>query len=986
MLIFIIQLLAVLASLVSGLDFNWGSIQDRGHDWSGFLKKDDFLVFTGYTYEEKSVSSLIECQEFCEAKYGCSFVVYRSISGICQVKLVDQTSYMKTVFTGQSNSNFLWGEVRATAFPNIADIGTSTATLDECIQKCTNNAACHVATHDTALGSSKCTMKSFPYQAGSIISFRTNPKGQNDNPMTEGTISRAGNTNIVAIAAILVPGDIGISGVGSGKVLLGARPEVYRPGGINTDNVLSGSPIYSGEIAALYDPISESSRPIHVSDNLFCHGAALDVDGNVFTAGGDALAYGGLTSGINSMRSFSKDTETYDLGAKMRKNRWYPTVFRTPDKEMWIIGGQEDAGKWILNDSLEVTSSYKTVSSQLYDAPIIRDSWQTNYPKVTIIPGSGNVFFFLQNVYSIMNKDTKQEIESTRTSGQRFYGLRGGDYIGAGCLLPMYATENINDVKGEFIVFGGGLIDYYSNPEGSQDTISSVERMVISDTNSRVITTDDPMPYGRVQSEAVLQPNGKILIVNGGRYGRSSGSVPQPNQHGAASEIFCYDGTKPSGQRWEVFGKFEHRRFYHSAALLLPDGTTVVMGTDQATYDVSTTYNHEAEKFLPPWLQPSVAINRPVFTNSPTDVIYYGTEFTVDFDPTKGIPDRVSMLTPMSSTHATEMSTRLLFLIIVRKDTNRLLLRAPLDATIMLHGYQMLFLLNGDTPSIAAWVKLDDAPSGYVFPPLTTIEGGLNPIPGPVASPVQAPFTPPEVTFFSFGEQCHGDLVGGWAQMNHFCDPFDDLYCHKVDETYSDCRRCSVSWTGPGVCPKFGYTEVPTAVPTVVPTNAPFSVTPPANVNFLNEWDRCTSAMWTTDDVCDPNKNLFCLQQNDWWSSCRSCQYYTGEGACPKAVLSNAEVPTAKPTTALPTLATPTTVPTLPPTTEPTVKATATVSPTASPTSLRTTLPTNSPIVVPDGPRANKWSQCGGKGYTGPTVCVEGCTCVYSNEWWSMCE
>jgi hypothetical protein len=33
----------------------------------------------------------------------------------------------------------------------------------------------------------------------------------------------------------------------------------------------------------------------------------------------------------------------------------------------------------------------------------------------------------------------------------------------------------------------------------------------------------------------------------------------------------------------------------------------------------------------------------------------------------------------------------------------------------------------------------------------------------------------------------------------------------------------------------------------------------------------------------------------------------------------------------------------------------------------------------------SKWGQCGGIGYTGPTACVAGSTCVVSNSYYSQC-
>jgi endoglucanase len=35
--------------------------------------------------------------------------------------------------------------------------------------------------------------------------------------------------------------------------------------------------------------------------------------------------------------------------------------------------------------------------------------------------------------------------------------------------------------------------------------------------------------------------------------------------------------------------------------------------------------------------------------------------------------------------------------------------------------------------------------------------------------------------------------------------------------------------------------------------------------------------------------------------------------------------------------------------------------------------------------QSGAWGQCGGIGYNGPTTCVSGYSCVYSNDWYSQC-
>ncbi|KAH6689615.1 pectin lyase fold/virulence factor [Plectosphaerella plurivora] len=58
-------------------------------------------------------------------------------------------------------------------------------------------------------------------------------------------------------------------------------------------------------------------------------------------------------------------------------------------------------------------------------------------------------------------------------------------------------------------------------------------------------------------------------------------------------------------------------------------------------------------------------------------------------------------------------------------------------------------------------------------------------------------------------------------------------------------------------------------------------------------------------------------------------------------------------------------------------------------TTAKASTPTPTPATPAPAPpstaQAAAWGQCGGSGYTGPTACVSGTTCVKSNEWYSQC-
>ena len=63
-------------------------------------------------------------------------------------------------------------------------------------------------------------------------------------------------------------------------------------------------------------------------------------------------------------------------------------------------------------------------------------------------------------------------------------------------------------------------------------------------------------------------------------------------------------------------------------------------------------------------------------------------------------------MTPGAGSANTEMSQRMLFPTFTKIGNNEIQVTTPPDGTILLPGYHMLFLLNGDTPSVGAWIRL----------------------------------------------------------------------------------------------------------------------------------------------------------------------------------------------------------------------------------------------------------------------------------------
>lgn len=123
----------------------------------------------------------------------------------------------------------------------------------------------------------------------------------------------------------------------------------------------------------------------------------------------------------------------------------------------------------------------------------------------------------------------------------------------------------------------------------------------------------------------------------------------------------------------------------------------------------------------------------------------------------------------------------------------------------------------------------------------------------------------------------------------------------------------------------------PTASPpTRAPTASPPSASPPSATpsDCKPKIGQCGGQGYTGPTCCKDGWS--CIYINQWWSQCDDPAYFT-------------------------------------------------------PTPVPTRMPTFPDGSVPANCKP-KIGQCGGQGYTGPTCCKDGWSCVYINEWWSQCD
>jgi hypothetical protein len=196
---------------------------------------------------------------------------------------------------------------------------------------------------------------------------------------------------------------------------------------------------------------------------------------------------------------------------------------------------------------------------------------------------------------------------------------------------------------------------------------------------------DDDMLETRSMGQFIILPDETLLVVNGGSkgtagYAASTGQTAYGNMPfgmSLSSEPVLtpavYNPTAPAGSRWSNSG-FQASmipRLYHSSAVLLPDASVMIAGSNP-NIDVNTSAiyptTYRAEKFYPAYFNAAV---RPNPQGVPKNLAYGGKPFditynTSSFDASKLNPNtaaartKVIVIRPGFSTHAMNMGQKAL--------------------------------------------------------------------------------------------------------------------------------------------------------------------------------------------------------------------------------------------------------------------------------------------------------------------------------------
>jgi hypothetical protein len=346
---------------------------------------------------------------------------------------------------------------------------------------------------------------------------------------------------------------------------------------------------------------------------------------------GSVVLIGGMVNGGYINRNFPNIDPTFEGGAAEPTFEFYPSKGGTPANLQFVI---ETSG---LNTYVH---SFLLSSGKMF----LQANLSTGARFLFLIPNAALLTTILAAIWDY-NANTETALPPMPNGVVRVYPASG-----AAAMLPLTPANNWTPT----ILFCGGSdmpADAYGNYSypaintwtfpASQDCQRITPEP--TDGSSPTYVQDDNLIEGRTMGQFILLPDGTMLVVNGGANGTAGyaqqtnltplGQMPYTESlaSGPIGQPAIYNPNAPAGSRWSNAGLATSSiaRLYHSSALLLPDGSVMIAGSNP-NIDVNTTAfyptTYKIEYFYPPYF---AAKTRPQPMNIPSTLSYGGNPFDI---------------------------------------------------------------------------------------------------------------------------------------------------------------------------------------------------------------------------------------------------------------------------------------------------------------------------------------------------------------------
>ncbi|MHB8503379.1 MAG: galactose oxidase-like domain-containing protein [Candidatus Acidiferrales bacterium] len=420
-----------------------------------------------------------------------------------------------------------------------------------------------------------------------------------------------------------------------------------------------------------------SNQPIAIaSDENIWSGAHAHLDdavGTILVHSG-YMTGGGVTSDTERRAFlFNPTTNAFNHASDLHTGRFYPTTITLADGKPMTLFGADDAHGGGPAPSLEI---FTPGGAGTWSAPKTVPFNYFYYPWTFLLRGGDLFIAGPQKPARRFNPAATPIIDDpSRQYNQLTPQQRGVNMDGTAVLLPLRPPNYEPRV-----LIAGGTSDGAIWTASETDPLQSAEWIDLSVAAPAWQALPD-MNVARRHVNSVLLPDGRVLILGG---------VEMPPDGGPV-EIF--DPEDPMSG-FLLGPNMKYPRGYHSAAILLPDGS-VIMGGDP---NGGSTPN---ERYRPSYFFKP----RPTITSSPVTVAH-GAALSVQ-TPSPAAIAEVVLMSAGAVTHAFNHNQRYVGCTITARTATIVDATAPPDGTIAPPGYYLLFLVDQDrVPSMANWIRL----------------------------------------------------------------------------------------------------------------------------------------------------------------------------------------------------------------------------------------------------------------------------------------
>ena len=423
------------------------------------------------------------------------------------------------------------------------------------------------------------------------------------------------------------------------------------------------------QTTGLYTSPANQPVAVHPDENIWSGAHAQLNDGQ-----GTVLAHGGFYNNpaapltVNTEKRaflFNPTTSTFAATADMHVGRFYPTTVTLADGRPLTLFGSQHAGGELVQASLEIY----TPGAGTWSAPKPVPFNYFYYPWTFLLPGGDLFIAGPQKPTRRFDPMATPIVDDPARQYSQVFSQRGVNMDGTAVLLPLKPPH----YEPRVLILGGQPPDAKQSAEWIDLSIAAPVWQALPDLN---------VPRDKVNS--VLLPDGRVVVAGGIE------TLPD----GGPVEIFDPEDP-PTG--FLQGPHMKHARGYHSAAILLPDGS-VIMGGQGGGADGSAVPN---ERYRPSYFFKA----RSTITGSPSTVAH-GATFSVD-TPTPAAIAEVVLMRPGAVTHGFNQNQRYVGCVITGTAATTVKATAPPNGNLAPPGYYLLFLVDHDrVPSIGKWIRL----------------------------------------------------------------------------------------------------------------------------------------------------------------------------------------------------------------------------------------------------------------------------------------